>query len=217
MNQIEPEKLLGKTMEAIDRLQKAADRTPTIDVWRGMVAIKHQIFHQLISEIRETLPQELEKALEIIERRNTIIENAKREHEAIIEAAKKRQQELVSQQAVLKKAELEARRIIEQAREEAEQLRLEALRYSLQNLESLEDRLSQTLSTIRNGIRLIQQELGLEPAEEAVPAKPSPEEKEKGEDNHSPASEPTSESEGLTPSQEERIPGGVEQSGKGVE
>ena len=214
MNQIEPEKLLGKTMEAIDRLQKAADRTPTIDVWRGMVAIRHQIFHQLISEIRETLPQELEKALEIIERRNSIVENAKREHEKIIEAAKKRQQELISQQAVLKKAELEAKRIIEEAKEEAEQLRLEALRYSLQNLESLEDRLSQTLNTIRNGIKLIQQDLGLEPAayeggEAAPTAQTTPTGPVEQEKETSPlGSEPTGEEESLTSSPQDRPQGG---------
>jgi len=74
----------------------------------------------LLDEINNQLPSEFKQARTIVESRNEVITNAKREAEAILKQAEQKAREMVAEDQIYKQAEEDAARLMEETKAQAE-------------------------------------------------------------------------------------------------
>lgn len=98
----------------------------------------------LIDDIRDNLPVELERANNIIKERRQILADGENEAQQYIDEAKRQAAQLVSETAIVKQAQEEAERLINDAKMSAKEIRLGAKAYANDVLEELENYLGRT-------------------------------------------------------------------------
>ena len=77
----------------------------------------------LLDEISNQLPGELKQAKTIVESRNEVITNAKREAENILKQAEQRAKQMISREEVVKQAEQQAAEMMKAAQQKIKELR----------------------------------------------------------------------------------------------
>jgi cell division septum initiation protein DivIVA len=107
---------------------------------------------EIIDSVRENVPVQMREAQAVLEERDTMLSEAKAEAERSIAAAQAHSLELVQEQGLYKTAEREARRIIDEANQQAMETRARADEYAMHSLVALETQLANTLHTVQNGI-----------------------------------------------------------------
>jgi cell division septum initiation protein DivIVA len=112
----------------------------------------------IIESIRENIPEQMRQAEEVTRVRDEILNDSKTEAERLIAAAQTQALEMVQEQGLYRTAEREARRIIDEANQQATEIRARADEYAVNSLESLERQLVNTLGTVRNGISALRPE-----------------------------------------------------------
>ncbi|MCU0483879.1 MAG: hypothetical protein MUC54_06375 [Chloroflexi bacterium] len=113
---------------------------------------------EIVDELRHAIPEEVQNARRI----NT-------EGERILERAQEQAAYLIGEEGLTEAAEAEGRRIMDQARAEADDVRRGADEYAASVLSGLEGDVVRTLQSIRSGLALLDAR-GSEP--EAGPADP---------------------------------------------
>lgn len=103
----------------------------------------------LLDEISNQLPGELKQAKTIVESRNEVITNAKREAESILKQAEQKAQQMTSQEEVYKAAQLEAEEMIKNAQQKAKELKQIATNFVDDALARTEGSISEALNEIR--------------------------------------------------------------------
>ena len=103
----------------------------------------------LIDDIRDNLPVELERAGNIIKERRQILADGEKEAQQYIEEAQRQAAQLVSETSIIKQAQQEAERIVSEAKQSAKEIRLGAKAYANDVLEELENYLGRTGEQIR--------------------------------------------------------------------
>ena len=103
----------------------------------------------LIDEIRANLPMDLEQAKVIVEGRNDIIAQAKREAEAMKRAAEERARHLVAEDEILLTAKQKANELVTLAETKSKELSRTANEYVDDSLRRLEDVMNQALEETR--------------------------------------------------------------------
>ena len=104
----------------------------------------------LLDEISAQLPTEVKQARTIVETRNEVIANAKREAESIIKQAEDRAKLLVSDNEIYKQAQLEAQQLVQSAENKVKELRRVTNEYVDNAMRETEETIEQALSGVRN-------------------------------------------------------------------
>ena len=104
---------------------------------------------KLLDEISNQLPGELKQAKTIVESRNEVITNAKREAENILKQAEQRAKQMISREEVVKQAEQQAAEMMKAAQQKIKELRQVTNDYVDDAMKRTEDAISQSLSEIR--------------------------------------------------------------------
>lgn len=141
----------------LDELESFAEKSP----WflPNKIAIRDEDFFRITQRIRELLPAELADAKSVLEKKDLILKNAQEEHKRILDTAEKRLEDLTSEDSVVLAARQEALRIIERSRLEAEAVKRDALLYTSELLEDMEQQFTQAISTIQKGRGFLDAEL----------------------------------------------------------
>ncbi len=103
----------------------------------------------LLDEISNQLPGELKQAKTIVESRNEVITNAKREAENILKQAEQRAQQLMSKEEVYILAENEANEMIKNAQLKIKELKQATNEYVDDALRRTEEAISTALNEIK--------------------------------------------------------------------
>lgn len=103
----------------------------------------------LLDEISNQLPGELKQAKTIVESRNDVITNAKREAENILKQAEQRARQMISREEVYLQAQKEADDLMKNAQAKIKELRQVTNDYVDDAMKRTEDAISQSLSEIR--------------------------------------------------------------------
>lgn len=104
----------------------------------------------LLDEISNRLPSELKQAKTIVESRNEVITNAKREAEMILKQAEERARVLVSENEIYKQAQVEARDMVKNAQQRIKELRQVTNEYVDDAMRRTEDAIEQALADVRD-------------------------------------------------------------------
>ncbi len=103
----------------------------------------------LLDEISNRLPSELKQAKTIVESRNEVITNAKREAEMILKQAEERARFLVSEHEIYKQAQVEAGEKLKNAQQKIKELRQVTNEYVDDAMRKTEDAIEKALADVK--------------------------------------------------------------------
>ncbi len=152
-------------LELLDRLEALVN-----EGWRIPFTVKTVInevaFFEIIDKMRVSVPQELRRADELLENRESVMAAAAADAERIREEAREQAARLLDEHEIIAAARAEAERIRAQGQMDAEKARIGADEYALDALSDLEARLSALLRTTSNGLASLKRRQGLRSPEE---------------------------------------------------
>jgi vacuolar-type H+-ATPase subunit H len=141
----------------VDRLEDLIDEGRHIPMTK-MTVIDEERALEIIDQMRISVPEEVDKANKVLTQRDRLLAQANEEAARVVDLARERADQLVQRDATVQTAQSRAAHIIEQARQEADQIRADADGYVLEVLTDLEKQLIRILTVVRNGITKVQQE-----------------------------------------------------------
>ena len=103
----------------------------------------------LLDEISNQLPGELKQAKTIVESRNEVITNAKREAENILKQAEQRAKQMISREEITRQAAQQADEMVKAAQQKIKELKQVTNDYVDDAMKRTEDAIAQALSEIR--------------------------------------------------------------------
>ena len=103
----------------------------------------------LLDEISNQLPGELKQAKTIVESRNEVITNAKREAEMILKQAEQKAEQLTSQEEIYKKAEEEAEHMVKTAQQKIKEMKVAAIQFVDKALAQTEQSITGALNEVK--------------------------------------------------------------------
>ena len=119
----------------------------------------------LLDEIIAQLPAELKQSRSIVESRNELIGQARREAENIIHRAREEAELLVSQQVIYQEAKIKCTEMVEQTKEQIDRLQQASNEYMEESLRRTEEAITQSLSEVQQTRARFQELINKEPAE----------------------------------------------------
>jgi len=128
--------MLNRSIELISELKKLLEKSfviPIID----RVIIDYDRLKSIINELDHILPNEIIEANEILKNKDEIIDEAKKEAEAIVKIAREKADYLLNENTITQRAE-----------KEAEEIKREAEKYALSLLIKVEEILKKELAII---------------------------------------------------------------------
>ena len=136
-------------LELVDSLEENVENAFVIPFIGKCFLNKDDVLESL-QEIRLKFPEELKNAKWIIEERQRILLDAQKEADSILKNAAEQITQMVSEHEIVKKANEHAMTIMEQAQNEAREIRLGTKEYANEILNDLESRVSDALKKIRD-------------------------------------------------------------------
>jgi len=106
----------------------------------------------IIAQMRMSLPEELKTARRMLADKDRIPEQARLEAERIIQMAKEQAEDVLSEHGIVRAAEERAQRMIHEAERRVDQLEREADRYVLKVLTELRSRIEQLHEKVQGAI-----------------------------------------------------------------
>ena len=103
----------------------------------------------MLDEIIAQMPAELKQSRAIVESRNELIGQARREAEGIVREAQQKAEELVSEQAIYLEAKRQCQEMVEAAQGRIEQLKKASNAYMDDALRATEETIAQSLADVR--------------------------------------------------------------------
>ena len=103
----------------------------------------------MLDEIIAQMPAELKQSRAIVESRNELIGQARREAEAIVRDAQQKASELVSEQAIYLEAKRQCQEMVEATQVRIEQLKQASNAYMDNALRNTEEAIAQSLADVR--------------------------------------------------------------------
>lgn len=106
---------------------------------------------RIMDELRDSLPEELEQAREILQQRQRILDEAQDEARHIVDQAKQYVLRLTEENVITKQAQEQANEIVVQAQQMSEQLKKDSVQYAHDVFRHLEEHLSKVTEVVREG------------------------------------------------------------------
>jgi len=135
----------------VDRLEDLVDEGRHMP-FSKFTMIDEERALELIDQMRISIPEEIEKASRVLSQRDRILAQANEEAARLIQAAREQGVQLMDREATVQAAQSRAANIIEQAKQEAEEVVSGADKYVAETLAKLEQQLAKALNVVRNGI-----------------------------------------------------------------
>lgn len=142
-------------IELLDRLEGIIEDSRKMPLTNKVVVDAYDVL-ELLDKIRISLPDEVKKAEELLKERDKIIADATREAENLRGSATEYLKAMVSEEEVVKAAEIESGRILDEAKREAEGIRKGASQYAAEVLMKLDENLDRALQVVRRGVEEIE-------------------------------------------------------------
>jgi cell division septum initiation protein DivIVA len=139
----------------IDELESRLTEGRRIPLTSNVVVDEEECF-DIINEMRSRVPEEVRQAKRTEREKERIIAQAHEEAERIVALAREQAKEVLGEQEIVKGAEARAQTIIERAQHEADKIKTDADDYVIAVLSHLESQLSSLLTTVQNGIRVVE-------------------------------------------------------------
>ena len=139
-------------IDKLDDLVHQAKPLPLTD----QVRVDREEIYDLLDQMRSTIPEEIKQARWIVKERQEMLAEAKQEAERVLTEAQERADRLASETEVVRLAERNAQKIMEDARDRERDVRLGAEDYADEVLGNLEMNLDKFIAAVRRGRERLQ-------------------------------------------------------------
>lgn len=140
-----------KSIEIIKDLINHVKEARSVPLSRDGALVNRQEVIELLEKLQEQLPDDVQVANEILDAKETVIDEGRRAAEALLEKAKDQARRLISEHSVLAQAQREAQALLQMAEAEVEKMRLETNKYIDARLANFEVSLHKTLDAVKRG------------------------------------------------------------------
>jgi vacuolar-type H+-ATPase subunit H len=155
-------------LHLVDRLEALLNKGWRIPFTSNLV-IHEDDFLDIIDQMRVSIPEEVKQARRVSAERDHLLEQAQNEADRIVALAHEQVGSLADDHEVMRTAYAKADEIVAQAQRDAEGVKAEADTYVMEVLSTMEEQLLRLLTTVRNGIRQVQESGVLQVAETRQP------------------------------------------------
>lgn len=132
----------------IDELEETIEKGFKLPM-TDKIVIECEKVKELIGEIKLAMPQEIRQAQTLVRERSNIIEEAKKEAEAIVKIAEDRQRAMLNQNEIVRQATLRAKETIADSENKCRQLKNSANKYVEDTMKLAEDMLTSNLNDLK--------------------------------------------------------------------
>ncbi len=143
-------------MRLVDELEQVISGGFRLPFSSNVMVNEEQIY-DIIDEMRASIPREIKEAKRTEAERQQILSRAKEEANRLENLAKEKIMSAVDDHQIIEEARTHAKATIVQAHREAWELKLDSHAYVSGNLSDLEQHLLKMLTTVRNGLRHMQE------------------------------------------------------------
>ncbi len=144
-------------LQMIDRLEELLNESRPLPFTHNVIVDEDRML-DLIDQMRVSIPEEVKKAQQLLAQRDRLMAKAQEEADRTVNLARDRSSELVERDQVVQAAYSQAEQIKAQAVAEGEAIRHDADAYVLETLRNLEMEMERTINQVRNGIRTLQED-----------------------------------------------------------
>lgn len=141
-------------LHLVDRLEELFNKSRPLPFTHNVIVDEDRML-DIIDQMRISIPEEVKKAQQVYAQKDRVLAQAQEEAGRKLSIAQEKADQLVEKDMVVADAQKRANTIIEQARIEADNIRLGADEYAMDKLIELERSLQVLINQIRNGMRVL--------------------------------------------------------------
>ncbi|MBI4496370.1 MAG: hypothetical protein HY689_00495 [Chloroflexi bacterium] len=150
----------GAMLRLIDRVEALLVAAPRIP-WTNRSLVDRLELLDLVDQLRVAVPDEVQEARDILREREELLAHAREEVDRATARARQEFESRITESEIVAAARERADQMLAAAMQEAAERQREADAYALGVLEQLAEQLAGNLTTVRGGIRALQEELQL--------------------------------------------------------
>jgi vacuolar-type H+-ATPase subunit H len=139
---------MDSVLKLLDELEEIIDESRSVPFSSGKVSVNKDDILEIITDIRNKLPNEIKQSKWILEERNKILADSEREAEEMIKKAEEHMNQLIDEHEVTKKAYENADEIVEKGKQTSKTMRIGAVEYTDGILMDTQDRLKELQHSI---------------------------------------------------------------------
>lgn len=143
-------------LHLVDRLEELFNESRPIPLTHNVI-VDEDRFLDIIDQMRISIPEEVKKAQQVYSQKDRILAQAQEEANRTLVLAREKADQLVEKDGLAQEAQKRAGQIIEQARMEAENIKVGADQYALDSLLNLDMELERVMTQVRNGIQILEE------------------------------------------------------------
>lgn len=140
---------VGELQELIDEMIVAIEEAKAVPLSGNVMVEREQMLGMLMT-LRDRLPEEMKAARWMIREREAFVARTNERARSIVDRAKRRAEELVSESHIIAEAVEEANALIRRAEGEARRIRLENEDFAHQRLEYLESLFAKLMAQVQD-------------------------------------------------------------------
>ena len=140
---------VGELQELLDEIIVAVEEAKQVPLSANVMVDREEMLARLTT-LRDRLPEEMKAARWMIREREAFVSRTNERARSIVDRAKRRAEELVSESHILAEAVEEANILIRRAEGEARQIRLENEDFAHQRLDYLETLFGKLIAQVQN-------------------------------------------------------------------
>ncbi len=144
---------MDSIIDIIDDIQDLLESSKKSAFSANKITVDKQEIMELLEDIRYNIPSELAQAKRISEKCEKIVQEAHNKANVIIKQAEDQAERLILEHEITKQAKEQADIIVEDARQDARELRRNAVNYADDLLSDVEEAVSNTLRKIEDDSR----------------------------------------------------------------
>jgi cell division septum initiation protein DivIVA len=148
-------------LQIIDQLEALLESSKRVPM-SSLRMVEYAQLKQALERLRVSVPSSIMESERTLQERDRILEAAEAEAARIVEQARRRANDILSNDAMVAAARQERERILINAEATAQERRDEADRYAARVLEELAEKLRVVTKQVDNGLDLLRQNLELE-------------------------------------------------------
>lgn len=111
---------MSRIEENIERIENYIDECKPAAFSSTKIVVNREEFEVMLDELRQSIPEEVEKYKKVINNQEAIITNARLQAEGVMNEANRMQSEMVSEHEIMQKAYSNAEKVIENANAQAD-------------------------------------------------------------------------------------------------
>ena len=141
-------------LQLIDRLEELFNNSRPIPLTHNVI-VDEDKFLDIIDQMRISVPEEVKKAQQVFSQKDRVMAQAQEEANRTLQLAREKADDLVGKEVLIQDAQRRAGQIIDQARMDAENIKIDADQYALDVLKGLQTELEQLSNQAHNGVQVL--------------------------------------------------------------